>query len=110
MQLPLQITFRDMDSSDAIEQAIRDRAQKLEEFHDRITSCHVVIETPHRHSHKGRVHHVKIHLTLPGHELTIDREPEQGAHEDIYVVIRDTFDAAVRQLRDLAKKQANHHA
>ena len=108
MQLPLQITFRDMDPSEAVEQAIREKANKLEEFNDRITSCHVVIETPHRHHHKGRVHHIKIHMALPGREVTIDREPERGAHEDIYVAIRDAFDAARRQLRDLSKKQAEH--
>jgi ribosomal subunit interface protein len=111
MQVPLQITFREMDPSDAVEKAIREKAEKLEEFHGRLTSCHVVVETPHRHHHKGRVHHVKIHLAMPGHDITIDREPELGAHEDIYVAIRDAFDASVRQLRDYLKKQgqARHH-
>ena len=44
MQVPLQITFRHMDSSPALEARIRQRAEELEHFFDRITSCHVTVE------------------------------------------------------------------
>ena len=108
MQLPLQITFRNMDPSDAISDAIKKKAEKLEGYTDHITSCHVVIETPHRHHHQGRVHHVKLHVTLPGHEINIDRDPERGDHEDVYVSIRDAFEAAARQLKDFTSKRAEH--
>jgi len=108
MQLPLQITFRDMEPSEAISDAVKKRAEKLEDFHEHITSLHVVIETPHRHHHKGRVHHVKVHVTLPGREINIDRDPERGDHEDVYVSIRDAFDAATRQIKDFTSKRAEH--
>jgi ribosome-associated translation inhibitor RaiA len=97
-----------MEPSDAISEAIRKKAEKLEDYSE-ITSCHVVIETPHRHQQKGRVHHVKVHVTLPGHDFTIDREPELGGHEDVYVSIRDAFDAAARQIKDFTSKRAAHH-
>ncbi|RLB55834.1 MAG: RNA polymerase subunit sigma-54 [Deltaproteobacteria bacterium] len=109
MQLPLQITFRDMEPSEAISTAIRQKAEKLEAFHEHITSCHVVIETPHKHQHKGRIHHVKLHVMLPGREINIDRDPERGDHEDVHVSIRDAFDAAVRQVKDHVSRQASHH-
>lgn len=109
MELPLQITFRDMAPSEAITTAVRQRAEKLEAFHEHITSCHVVIETPHKHQHKGRVHQVKLHVTLPGREINIDREPERGNHEDVYVSIRDAFDAAARQIKDYTSKRSSHH-
>ena len=47
MELPLQITFRHMDTSDAVA-AVRERAEELERFFDRIMSCRVVVECRHR--------------------------------------------------------------
>ena len=44
MQLPLQITFRHMASSDAVATRIRGRAEELERFFDRMMSCRVVVE------------------------------------------------------------------
>ena len=46
MKLELQVTFRDMERSDAVEAEIRRRVEKLEEFFDRIMSCRVTVETP----------------------------------------------------------------
>lgn len=100
MQLPLQITARDIALTDAIESAIREKAAKLETFFDRIMSCRVLVETPHRHQHKGLLYHVRIDMTVPGAELVVKREP----HEDLYVAIRDAFDAARRQLQDHSRR------
>ena len=107
MQIPLQITFHGMAHSDAIEQRVRDKAAKLERFHSRITSCRVVVEVPHRHHHKGKLFSVRIDLTVPGGELVVNRDSDSNhAHEDVYVAIRDAFDAATRQLEDYTRKQA----
>jgi len=101
MQLPLQITFRNLDHSDAVEAAIKEKAQKLERFSHHITSCHVVIEADHQHKHKGNLFHVRIDITVPGDEIIVSREPHLNhAHENAYVTIRDAFDAAKRQLDD----------
>jgi cold shock CspA family protein/ribosome-associated translation inhibitor RaiA len=101
MQLPLQVTFRGMEPSDAIEARIRQRAEELERFHGRIMACRVVVESAHRHHRKGRIHHIRVDLTVPGGEIVVNRDPpEHHAHEDIHVAIRDAFDAARRQLED----------
>lgn len=106
MQLPLQVTFRNMDSSPAIEKEVREKAAKLEKFCDRITSCRVIVEAPHRHQHQGKLYHVRVDLSVPGEELVVSREPENNrAHEDVYVAIRDAFDAARRQLQDYSRRQ-----
>lgn len=106
MQLPLQVTFRNMDPSVAIEAAIREKADKLDEFYERIMGCRVVIEAPHRHHHKGKLFHVRVDLTVPGGEIVVNREPSQhAAHEDVYVAIRDAFGAARRKLQDYARRQ-----
>jgi ribosome-associated translation inhibitor RaiA len=78
---------------------------ELEKVFDRITSCRVMIEAPHQHQRKGRLFHVRVDLTVPGGELLVRRDPaEHHAHKDVYVAIRDAFDAAVRQLEDHARK------
>lgn len=41
MKLPLQVTFRNMASSDAMEANIREKAEKLDQFYDQIMSCRV---------------------------------------------------------------------
>jgi ribosomal subunit interface protein len=115
MQIPLQITYRDMPLSEAVDANIRERAEKLEQFADNITSCRVVIEAPHKHQHKGQLFSVHLDITLPGHEIVVSRHPDKHhAHEDIYVTIRDTFDAARRQLEDYNRrfhgKVKQHHA
>ena len=101
MQIPLKISSRNMSLSEAAEQNIREKAEKLEEFYERITSCRVHVEAPHRHSHHGVLYNVRVDITVPGNEIVVKREP----NEDLYVAIRDTFDAAVRQLKGYARKR-----
>lgn len=106
MQIPLQITFRHMDHSDAMEAKVREKAEKLDKFADHIMSCRVVIDLEHKHHHQGKLYSVKLDITVPGKEIVIDRHSEQHhAHEDPYVAVRDAFDAAKRQLEDYVRKQ-----
>ena len=101
----LQITFRNVDASPTVEAKVRERAHELEQFFDRIVSCRVVIEAPKRHRH-GDLHHVRVDLKIPGKEIVVKRDPaEHHAHEDIYVAIRDCFDAVRRQLEDHVRRQ-----
>ena len=131
MEIPLKITFRDMPPSKAVEANIREKAAKLESFYERIMSCRVIVEAPHRHHHKGKSYQVRIDITVPGGELVINRAPKRlkaaklppvepiekdfseshepskhAAHEDIYVAIRDAFNAAGRRLQDFARRQS----
>ncbi len=101
MEMPLQVTFRNMKPSAAIEADVREKAAKLEEFFDRIIGCRVVVEQPHHSQHQGSLVHVRIDLTVPGKELVVNREPaEHHTHEDAYVAVRDAFRAMKRQLED----------
>jgi ribosomal subunit interface protein len=101
MKLPIQITARNMSLSEAAKNTIREKAEKLDSFHNNVMSCRVLVEVPHRHQHKGVLYNVRIDMTVPGGELVVKREP----HEDLYVSIRDAFDAAKRQLQDFAQRQ-----
>lgn len=105
MQTPLRITFRHMETSPAVEARVREHVEWLERFHDRITGCHVVIERPPAHRHKGAPFDVKIDITVPGDEIVVRSErAEHGAHVDVYVALRDAFDSARRLLQDQARE------
>jgi ribosomal subunit interface protein len=106
MQIPLQITFHNIEHSDAVEAKIREKAQKLERFAEHITSCRVVVEAPHKHHHKGNLYTVAVDITLPGEEILANRHPDKHqAHQDVYVAMRDAFDAARRQLEDYVRRR-----
>jgi len=99
MRIPLQITVRNLPHSAALEERIRESAAKLEEFHPRIVSCRVAIEASGKHRRSGRQFEVRIDVRVPGDELVVNR-----AHsEDVYVAVRDAFNAARNQLQERAQ-------
>lgn len=103
MELPLQVTFRNMKPSEAIEANIRTRAARLERYYDRIVSCRVMVEADHRHHNKGNLFHVRIEVGTPGGQLVASREPHlHHSHTDAYVAVRDAFNAIQRQLEGFA--------
>ena len=108
------IHFRDLRPSPAVEADIREKAAKLEEVFDRITSLRVVVGQPHRRHRQGALFHVGIDLRVPGREIVVNRDPAaHHAYEDLHVAIRDAFDDARRQLQDYAKQirgRVNGHA
>lgn len=101
MQTPLQITIRSIAPSEALEKRIREKAEKLDEFYDHITSCHVVVEEPHKHHRQGKQFNVRIDIGVPGREIVATRDHDV----DVYVALRDAFDAVKRQLEDYARQQ-----
>ncbi|MGO9985601.1 MAG: HPF/RaiA family ribosome-associated protein [Rhodomicrobium sp.] len=107
MQVPLQVAFDGVQHSDAVEARIKEEVEKLEQFHGRIVSAKIVVAKPQRRHHKGDTFHVRILLVVPdAPDIAVSREPAAtGAHEDVYVTIRDAFKAARRQLQDVARKQ-----
>lgn len=106
MQKPLEIRFEGIDPSDFIEKRVADEVSKLEQFFDKIISIRVVIDKPHKGKHKGNLYGVKVYIALPGNNfVTIDKNPgDINAHEDVYVAIRDSFNAAKRQMQDTVRK------
>lgn len=124
MRIPLQVSFRNMETSPAVEDRIREELAKLSQFYDRITNCRVMVEIPHRHREAGKRFHIRIYLTVPGGEIVVKQEPSRhtmlrdfaiekrqkiqetaAPHKDIYVAIRDAFKTARRQLQDFVRAQ-----
>ena len=96
MTCDIQITVRDMEHSAALDEHIRKKIAKLERLYSTIISCRAVAEAPHKHRQQGRQFAVRLDILVPGREIVVNREHD----EDIYVALRDAFDAAGRQLDD----------
>jgi ribosomal subunit interface protein len=103
MQIPLQITLRNIAHSDAVEAAIRKRADKLDRYHKRIVSCRVVVEIPSRHKQQGKEFVVRLDIKVPGSEIAINHDH----HQDVYRALQDAFGAARRKLEDHARRHAS---
>lgn len=102
MQVPLQITFRNTEASEAVETDIRKRVDKLSRHHAGLISCRVVIEAPLQQHQKANLFKVRIDITCPDGKFEVNREPDarNRAHQDVYVALRDAFAAADRQLEE----------
>lgn len=95
MQIPLQITIRDLPHSETMEMDIRTKVDKLHLYNDRIMSCRIVIDTVQKHKHQGKEYLARIDLKVPGAELVVNKH----RHENAYLAIRDAFNALQRQLK-----------
>lgn len=123
MLMPVQITFRKMARVDWLEADVQERAEGLDRYCPSITACRVMVEPAHRHHHDGNRYHVRIDLTVPGHEIVVSRDAnvhaaaqDSGAqaqtkrtevdpdHRHAKVVVREAFEAARRQLQDYRRR------
>lgn len=107
MRIPLEITFRHMDASPALEARIREKAEKLDRFYAHVMALKVAVEAPHEHKTQGKLFHVRIDIKVPGGELVVSkgRHHQSQAHEDVYVALRDAFDVARRRLEEYSRLQ-----
>ena len=100
----LQISFHGMESSAALEARIRDRFAQIERRCPEVTGCRISVEKESRHHVKGNLFRVGLLLHRPGRDVVVSRGgPKDQGHEDVYIALRDTFDAAERQLAELAR-------
>jgi cold shock CspA family protein len=94
-----------MDSSEWIEGMIREKANKLEQFAERITSCRVVVQPAGKHHQHGNQYEVHIDITVPGDEIVVTREPSDSSeHKVLTLAIGNAFDSARRQLEEYARR------
>lgn len=97
----IQVTFRDFPYSKAVDDHIREHAEKLTQYYDHFIRCSVVLTIEQNHKHQGKLYNVRINLAVPGKEIVVNRQQD----EDIYVAIRDAFNALTRQVEDYARKR-----
>lgn len=114
MQVPVEITYRNVEKTDAIESLVQEKIGKLQKFCSQMNSCRVAIEKAHDRPSSGSPYRVRLDITVPpGHELAVVRNPGEGnQYDELQTVIRDAFEAARRQVVELNEKQQDqvkHH-
>src|SRR5262245_58115217 len=108
MQRPLQITFKGMERSPALEALIRQRVEHLEVLYPRLVGCRVVVEVPHRGSETAKVPiAVSVEADVPGRGPVVgkDAENRREAKEDHTAALNNAFDAVERQLERVSDLQ-----
>ena len=105
MQIPLHISFENMQPSDAVHAEIGRGVERLEKYRQHITGCRVAVigpSTKHRH---GAVYRINIWVTIPPHEnIVVSHQPSDNpSHVHVEVAIKDAFAAARHQIEALGR-------
>jgi len=109
MQIPLEVSFRNVKKTKTLELLLQKKITKLETICNYITSCQIAIEKKNQHQQNGNPFRVRISLSIPpSHKLVVRRESSEGdLHDDLRSVIGNAFDAARHQLEKVVEKQRN---
>jgi ribosomal subunit interface protein len=105
MDIPLELSFHNLDPSDALKDAVREHVSRLEQFHDHIIGCRVSIEMPHK-SQKARGNQPDVHIVIrvPGKEIVVSKELMHAGHKksatDAYAVLDNAFAVAASRLTE----------
>ena len=103
MPFPVQITMRGVARSPALDASIGEKVAAFERHRERITHCRVAVGEVGRHKRQGRGFEVSLELGVPGHgDVVVTRRHD----EDVYVAVRDAFDAALRQLESIEARRS----
>jgi ribosomal subunit interface protein len=110
MKVPPEITYRGIDKTAPIEALINEKIAKLEQVCDHISSCQIAIEKEQERPRGRSPYRVRLDITVPpGHELAAESTmSDRTQYAALDTVIRDAFDKASRQLRDLSEQQQEH--
>jgi ribosome-associated translation inhibitor RaiA len=110
MQVPLEISFHNLDSSEWVEREIRARVDDLERIYSRLTSCRVHVDQRARNESGKIPPVVRIELGIPGRrDLAVTHEPDHLQRKfqspDIQNAINEAFRIAERRLRELKERR-----
>ena len=103
MKPAIDVVYRDLDSSAALNEVISKKLEKLSRFTDQIIHSRVVLDTPHQHKSKGKQYRASIELDLKGHPFAVTRDSES-----IHIAVRDAFLNAERKIKELMSKQRGY--
>jgi ribosome-associated translation inhibitor RaiA len=105
MQKPLQLSFKNIDGSDAMKAVVRERVDRLDRMYPSLIGCRVVIEAPHRSAQGSRPPlGVSIEAEIPGKPMIVAKDAEQHrSAADQGTIVNRTFDVVERQLDDATR-------
>ena len=100
MKSAVDVLYRDLESSPALNEIISKKLQKLNRYSDQIIHSRVVLDTPHNHKHKGKQFRASIEIDIKGHPIAVTQD-----NESIHVAVRDAFLTAERKVKKIAARQ-----
>ena len=105
MSIPLELSFHNIEPSDALRKRVEDHVARLKQVHDHVINCRVIIELPHKSQKSiGNQPDVRVIVRLPGKEIVVSRGMNQNGHKkadnDPYAVVDEAFETARQQIRD----------
>lgn len=104
MKSAVDVVYRDMNSSPALNDAISKKIEKLNRYTDQIVHSRVVIDIPHNHKHKGKQFRASIEIDIKGSPIAVAQD-----NESIHIAVRDAFNTAERKIKQLSARQRVDH-
>jgi ribosomal subunit interface protein len=100
MKPAVDVLYRDLDFSPALNEVISKKIDKLNRYSDQIIHSRVVLDTPHNHKHKGKQFRASIEIDLKGHPIAVTQD-----NESIHLAVRDAFNSAERKIKQITARQ-----
>jgi ribosome-associated translation inhibitor RaiA len=114
MQKPLQLSFKNVEGSDAMRSIVQDRVSRLDRVFPNLIGCRVVIEVPHRPARGGAVPlGISVEVEIPGKPMLVVKDTEERRHaQDHAVMVNGSFDVVERKRRRMrpSARPARSHA
>lgn len=99
MQNVPQITYRHVQHSPALEEAVYGRVDYIKEQHPNISVCRVVIEKPHQHHKTPSPYHIRINAVINGQNLLVGTTHSKShTNDNAYTAVNGAFDALEKQV------------
>jgi len=113
MQKPVEIAFRNIESSEAAEAAIRDHVARLERMYGRMTTCRVRVDQRNQNANESIPPVVHIDISVPGHkDIVVAHEADHLQRKyqlpDLRNAINEAFRIAERRLGKYKDKLTDH--
>jgi len=115
MQIEPEIAFRNIASSESIEEAIREHIARLELIYRRMTTCRVQVDQRNRNTSETIPPVVHIEISLPGHkDIVVAHEPGHLQRKfqtpDLRNAINEAFRIAETRLAKYKDKLTDYEA
>jgi ribosome-associated translation inhibitor RaiA/cold shock CspA family protein len=113
MQIPVEIAFHNLPSSDEAAGAIRGHIDRLERIFGRMTTCRVRVDQRNQNSNGTIPPVVHIEISVPGRkDIVVAHEPDHLQRKfqapDVHNAINEAFRIAERRLSKYKDKLADH--
>jgi cold shock CspA family protein/ribosome-associated translation inhibitor RaiA len=101
MQVPLEINYHHVDRSDWIDDYVKSRVAKLEQFSPDMVSCRVTIEQSQNAHRTGNPYRAHVEVSLPAKRELVAEKTDTVAdpHIQLRPIIRHAFEAMEKQLK-----------